>query len=89
MMKFLYLLYIYIDLQRTINVCFWTIFKHQIINLEINKFDSCTTIINSINYDLIIVINFYSLIYLLTFWTLKHSTYIFQYWFLITSYTQI
>lgn len=63
-MKFLYLLYIYIDLQRTINVLY---FKHQIINLEINKFDSCTTIINSINYDLIIVINFYSLIYLLTF----------------------
>lgn len=63
-MKFLYLLYIYIDLQRTINVLY---FKHQIINLEINKFDSCTTIINSINYDLIIIINFYSLIYLLTF----------------------
>lgn len=57
-------LYIYIDLQRIINVLY---FKHQIINLEINKFDSCTTIINSINYDLIIVINFYSLIYLLTF----------------------
>lgn len=58
-------LYIYIDLQRIINVLY---FKHQIINLEINKFDSCTTIINSINYDLIIIIiNFYSLIYLLTF----------------------
>lgn len=64
-MKFLYLLYIYIDLQKTINILY---FKHQIINLEINKFDSCTTIINSINYDLIIIIiNFYSLIYLLTF----------------------